>query len=64
VYVVALYPVWYNYAKQHKSLKGLAPAMTADISDTPWSMTELAEMVDATVPKPGKRGPYKKQGAQ
>jgi hypothetical protein len=26
-----------------------------------WSMTDLAEMIDATLPEPGKRGPYKKQ---
>ena len=25
--MVALYTVWYNYVKQHKSLKGLTPAM-------------------------------------
>ena len=56
-----LYTVWYNYVKQHKSLKGLSPAMQAGISDTLWSMTDVAEMIDAASPKPGKRGPYKKQ---
>src|SRR5436190_7635931 len=45
VHMVALYTVWYNYVKQHKSLKGLSPAMAAGISSTLWSMTELAEMV-------------------
>jgi hypothetical protein len=25
------------------------------------SMADLAEMVDAALPKPGKRGPYKKR---
>ena len=45
--MVALYTVWYNFVKQHKSLKGLSPAMAAGISDTLWSMTDLAEMVDA-----------------
>jgi hypothetical protein len=25
----ALYTVWYNYVRQHKSLKGLSPAMAA-----------------------------------
>jgi hypothetical protein len=34
--------------------------MAAGISDTLWSMADLAEMVDAAQPKPGKRGPYKK----
>ena len=33
------------------------------ISDTFWSMTDPAEMVDVSQPKPGKRGPCKKQAA-
>jgi IS1 family transposase len=60
MHMVALYTVWYNYVKQHKSLKGLSPAMAAGISDTLWSVADLAEMVDAAGPKPGRRGPYKK----
>lgn len=59
MHMVALYTVWYNYVKQHKSLKGLSPAMASGLSDTLWSMTDLAGMVDAAQPKPGKRGPYK-----
>ncbi len=59
MHMVALYTVWYNYVKQHKSLKGLSPAMASGLSDTLWSMIDLAEMVDAAQPKPGKRGPYK-----
>jgi hypothetical protein len=34
--------------------------MAAGLSKTLWSMTDLAEMVDATLPKPAKRAPYKK----
>ncbi len=26
-HLVALYTVWYNFVKQHKSLKGITPAM-------------------------------------
>jgi IS1 family transposase len=63
MHMVALYTVWYNFVKQHKSLKGLSPAMAAGISDTLWSMTDLAEMVDAAQPQPGKRGPYAKRAA-
>jgi hypothetical protein len=59
--MVALYTVWYNYVKQHKSLKGISPAMAAGVSETLWSMADLAGMVDAAAPKPGKRGPYKKR---
>jgi IS1 family transposase len=56
MHMVALYTVWYNYVKQHKTLKGLSPAMAAGLSDTLWSMSDLAEMIDASLPKPGKRG--------
>jgi IS1 family transposase len=59
MHMVAIYTVWYNYVKQHKSLQGLSPAMAAGISDTLWSVTDMAEMIDATLPKPGPRGPYK-----
>ena len=58
MHMVAPYTVSYNYIKQHKSLKGLPPARAAGLSDTLRSMTDLAEMVDASLPKPGERGPY------
>lgn len=35
LHMIALYTVWYNYVKQHKSLMGLSPAMAADISAKP-----------------------------
>jgi hypothetical protein len=63
MHMVALYTVWYNYVKQHKSLKGLSPAMAAGISQTLWSVTDLAEMVDAAAPKTGPRGPYKRKNS-
>jgi hypothetical protein len=59
--MVALYTVWYNHVKHHKSLKGLSPAMAAGLSQTLWSMTDLAEMIDLSLPKPGPRGPYEKR---
>jgi hypothetical protein len=57
----AFYTVWYNFMKQHKTLKGSSPAMAAGLDDRLWSMTDLANMIDARLPKPAKRGPYKKQ---
>jgi len=63
MHMVALYTVWYNYVKQHKSLKGLSPAMAVGISDTLWSMTNLAERIEASLPTPGKRGRYKARNA-
>jgi hypothetical protein len=37
--------------------------MAAGVSNTLWSVADLAEMVDAAAPKAGKRGPYKKMVA-
>jgi hypothetical protein len=37
----------------------MTPAMSAGVSEKLCSMTDRAEMVDATVAKPCKRGPYK-----
>ena len=37
--------------------------MAAGISDTLREMTDLAEMIDAAQPKPGKRELYKKRAA-
>jgi hypothetical protein len=37
--------------------------MAAGVSQTLWSMTDLAEMVDADAPKAGPRGPYNKKSA-
>jgi IS1 family transposase len=59
-HMVALYTVWYNYVRQHKAHR-LSPAMAAGVTDKLWSMADLAEMIDAALPLPGKRGPYKKQ---
>jgi hypothetical protein len=33
VHMVALYTVWYNVVKQHKSLQGATPAMAANVTD-------------------------------
>lgn len=63
MHMVALYTVWYNFVKQHKTLKGISPAMASGLSETLWSTTDLAEMVDAAAPKPGPRGSYKKGAA-
>ena len=59
-HALALYFVWYNFVKQHKSLGGISPAMASELTDHLWNMSDLAEMIDATLPKPGRGGPYKK----
>jgi hypothetical protein len=58
--VACLYAVWYNCMKQRRTLKGLSPTMAAEISDSLFSTTDLAAMIDIAPPKPGKRGMYKK----
>ncbi len=60
VHMVALYTVWYNFVKQHKSLEGITPAMAAGVTDKHWDMKDVAALVDAAAPKPGRRGSYKK----
>jgi hypothetical protein len=60
MHMVALHTVWYNFVKLHKAHR-MTPAMAAGVTDTLWSMTDLAEMVDASLPKPGPRGPYEKR---
>lgn len=62
-HMVALYAVWYNFVRIHKTLR-VTPAMAAGVTDRLWSMEELAAMVDATLPAPGRRGPYRKRSAE
>jgi len=61
-HMVALYTVWYNFVRTHKTHK-LSPAMSAGITDTLMSMNDLAEMIDATLPKPGRPKTYKRAQA-
>jgi IS1 family transposase len=62
VYALALYFTFYNFVRQHKSLR-MSPAMAAGISDRLWSMDDIVALIDARAKKPGKRGPYKKKAA-
>jgi len=59
MHMVALYTVFYNFVRIHKTLR-IAPAMAAGVTDRLWSMEDIAELVEAAAPKPGRRGPYKK----
>ena len=62
MHMVALYTVWYNFIRIHGSLR-VTPAMEAGLSDTVWDMEDLVRIMDERAPKPGPRGPYKKQAA-
>ena len=56
---LALYFMYYNFCRIHQTVR-VTPAMQAGLSDHVWSMEDLVEMVNATMPAPGPRGPYKK----
>jgi IS1 family transposase/lambda repressor-like predicted transcriptional regulator len=60
--MVALYTVWYNFVRMHKTLR-CGPAMAAGLSTTLWNMETLVAMMDAKADAPKPRGPYKKKAA-
>ena len=62
MWMVAIYAVYYNWIKIHKTLR-LTPAMEAGLSTTVCTFEDLAMLVEASLPKPAKRGPYKKLSA-
>ena len=57
--MVAIYAVHYNFARIHKTLR-ITPAMACGLSDHVWSLEEIVMIADSCMPKPAKRGPYKK----
>ncbi len=59
-HTVALYAVWYNLCRIHKTLR-VSSAMAAGVANRMWSVEDVAEMVEAGLPKPGKRGVYRKR---
>jgi len=46
IHMVALYAVFYNFTKIHKTLR-VTPAMEAGLTDRMWDMREIVEMLDA-----------------
>lgn len=44
-HMVAIYTVWYNWIRPHKTLKQ-TPAMAAKIADRPWDFTQIVELMD------------------
>jgi IS1 family transposase len=57
-HMVALYTVWYNFVRQHKTLR-CSPAMAAGLSKTLWSMEDVVALVDARAAKPNRPRLYK-----
>lgn len=61
VWMVALYTVFYDFVKVLKTLR-VTPAMQANLMDRVLTFEDIVTIIDTVAPKPGKRGPYKKQG--
>ena len=59
-HALALYFVYYNFVRIHKSLK-VSPAMAAGLTDKLWGWEEVIALIDAKQDAPKKRGPYKKK---
>lgn len=59
IHMVSLHTVFYNWTRVHKTLR-VTPAMEAGLTDRLWTMADIAEMVDATLPKPGRPKNYKR----
>lgn len=62
-HMVALYTVWYNFVRIHKTLR-ITPAMAAGLTDRLWSMEDVAALINAAAQAPAKRGPYKPRQPQ
>lgn len=58
-HALALYFVYYNFVKIHKTLR-VSPAMAAGVSSKLWKMEDIIALIDSNE-VPTKRGPYKKQ---
>jgi len=43
--MVALYTVWYDFVKMHRTLK--TPALAASVTDRLWSMDDLVALIGA-----------------
>jgi len=48
--VTALYAIWYNFVRIHKTL-WTSPAMAAGIESRLWSMEDVVALIDARSPK-------------
>jgi len=52
-HMVALYTVWYNYIRTHKTLK-TTPAVAAGLADAPHGFEFIVGLVEARAPKTGR----------
>jgi IS1 family transposase len=57
LHMVALYTVWYNFVRIHKTLR-VSPAMAAGISDRLWSMDDIVALINTRAEPTKARGRY------
>ena len=60
VHSFAIWSFWYNFGRVHTTLK-TTPAVAAGVALKPWTVDDAIVMIESRMPKPGKRGPYKKR---
>ena len=62
-YAVALHTMHYNFCRPHTSLGRKTPAMAASVERRRWTLTDIAEMIEADFQawRQKTRGPYKKR---
>lgn len=53
VHMVALYTVWYNWIRIHKSLR-VTPAMAAGLTNKLMGFEQIVELIEASAPKTGR----------
>lgn len=58
IHMVALYTVFYNFVRQHKTVK-CSPAMAAGITGKLWSMEDVVALIDANAEAPARPRVYK-----
>lgn len=60
VHMVAIWTVWYNWVRIHKSLR-ITPAMAANLTDTIWTWDMIVARMDKVAPKHSRPRTYKKR---
>ena len=60
VHMVALYTVWYNWVRIHKTLR-VTPAMAARLTDKLMGFEDIVALMDARAEKPNRPATYKKR---
>jgi hypothetical protein len=63
VHMVALYAVWYNWLRIHKSLR-VTPAMAAGLTDKLMGFEDIVALMDAAAPAPNRPAVYRKKPRQ